>query len=283
MARITVFGALGLLALGGCTTENGMQNGFARLDDWRVAYQARGEGDRAVVFVHGWSGNAGHWHRQMAGLETGRRLVALDLPGHGDSDKPVTGYSMDLFARAVVAVLDDLGIGGAVVVGHSNGVPVARQLHRRWPERVEAMVFVDGPLEPIPAPTLQWMKAAMDRPDYEQFMAGMVAQTPTGDLLPEDVERIRTDALAMPRHVQKGGLEAMSDPEIWTEDPIDVPLLVLKVADPRPGATADYEQRVRRFAPHADYQVWDDATHFLILERPDRFNRLLEDFLARLD
>lgn len=258
-----------------------MENGFAQTDGCRVAYRTRDGGDRAVVFVHGWSGNLGHWHRQMADLRTGRRLVALDLPGHGRSDKPETDYSMDLFARSVLAVLDELEIVRAVLVGHSNGVPVIRQLHRLAPERVEAMVFVDGPLEPIPAPTVQWMKAAMERPDYEQFMASMVQQMPTGELPPEDVERIRADSLAMPLHVQKGGLEAMADPAIWSEDPIDVPLLVLWVADPRPGATEEYEQRVRRLAPHADFHVWD-ATHFLMMEHPDRFCRLLEGFLASL-
>ncbi len=101
--------------------------GAADLDGSQVAYEARGTGDDAIVFVHGWSGDRSHWYRQMDGIATDRRLLAVDLIGHGASDAPDIPYTMNLFARSVAAVLDKLELERAVLVGHSMGVMVVRQ------------------------------------------------------------------------------------------------------------------------------------------------------------
>ena len=76
----------------------------------------------------------------------GKRVIALDLPGHGQSDKPKLDYSMDLFARSVDAVMKKAGVKRAVLVGHSMGTPIARQFYRLHPEKTQGIVVVDGAL-----------------------------------------------------------------------------------------------------------------------------------------
>jgi len=135
------------------------RTGVARLNGWRIAYEARGDSADAVVFVHGGAHDRAAWRYQLAGLRLERRLVALDLIGHGESDKPDVTYSMDLYARSVAAVLDHLGLQRAVLVGHSNGVPTIRQFYRLFPERVEAFVAVDGMFrQTMPRKTVDWME-----------------------------------------------------------------------------------------------------------------------------
>ncbi|MFQ5599610.1 MAG: alpha/beta fold hydrolase [Candidatus Krumholzibacteriia bacterium] len=259
--------------------------GFAEFDGWRVAYEVRGHGDGSIVFVHGGASNRSVWRAQMEGVDLGRRLVAVDLIGHGQSDKPHAAYTMGLLARSVAAVMDDLGIERAVLVGHSNGVPVVRQFSRLYPDRIEALVTVDGPLRrALSKEKAEWMRAVLDSPDYEQFMKMLVEQTPMAGLSAEDLARVQEATLSTPKHVMAGGLDALMDPAIWTEDEIGVPVLVLLSRGPSSQLwTDDYEGFVRRIAPRVEYYVWTDVSHFLTLEQPERFNALIEAFVARVD
>lgn len=98
---------------------------YASLDGARIHYQSYGKGREALVFIHGWSCDLSHWRDQVADFQGRNRVIAVDLPGHGQSDKPKLAYTMDLFARAVDAVLRDAQVDRAVLVGHSMGTPVA--------------------------------------------------------------------------------------------------------------------------------------------------------------
>src|SRR5215470_6980900 len=103
---------------------------FATIDGHRVAYRAAGRGGPALVFVHGWACDMTSWKYQVPAFAKTHRVIAIDLPGHGLSDKPDIAYSMDLFARAVDAVLAADGVRRAVLVGHSMGTMVVRQFYR---------------------------------------------------------------------------------------------------------------------------------------------------------
>src|SRR5262245_43200871 len=100
---------------------------FATLDGSKVHYKDVGSGTEAVVFVHGWSCDSTFWRFQLPTLQGRARAILIDLPGHGQSDKPEIAYTPELFARAVDAVLQDAKVERAVLVGHSNGTPVIRQ------------------------------------------------------------------------------------------------------------------------------------------------------------
>src|SRR6185295_6430396 len=70
----------------------------ARLDGHRVHYETHGVGREALVFVHGWTCNLKSWSLQVPLFAAKTRVIAIDLPGHGQSDKPDIAYTMDLFA-----------------------------------------------------------------------------------------------------------------------------------------------------------------------------------------
>ena len=113
-----------------------------------VRYKAAGRGEPAIVFVHGWTCDMTSFRFQFSEFAKTHRVIAVDLPGHGQSDKPEVVYSMDLFARSIDAVLKDAGVARAVLVGHSMGTPVVRQFYRLHPEKTVALVAVDGSLKP---------------------------------------------------------------------------------------------------------------------------------------
>src|SRR5215470_15309900 len=137
--------------------ETTSQDHFAKLDAMRVHYQNYGEGKEAIVFIHGWSCNLTFWKANIPAFTEQSRVIAIDLPGHGESDKPQVTYSMDLFARAIDAVLQDAKVERATLVGHSMGTPVIRQFYRKYPAKTRALVIVDGSLKPFAN------KAAMEK------------------------------------------------------------------------------------------------------------------------
>jgi pimeloyl-ACP methyl ester carboxylesterase len=109
----------------------------------RISFDVYGEGDRPLVLVHGLLMNRRMFDRlapEMA--RAGNRVITIDLLGHGRSDRPaeMVHYSMAFFAEQVVALLDHLGIGQAVIGGTSLGANTALTVAKDAPERVKAMV-----------------------------------------------------------------------------------------------------------------------------------------------
>jgi pimeloyl-ACP methyl ester carboxylesterase len=114
----------------------------------RIEYDSYGEGDRVIVLVHGLLMNRRMFERLGPALaERGSRAICVDLLGHGRSDRPedLRLYSMPLFARQVVALIDHLGLDSAVVGGTSLGANVALELAARNPRRARGL-FLEMPV-----------------------------------------------------------------------------------------------------------------------------------------
>lgn len=106
---------------------------------------AAGEGAAAVppvVLLHCYTCSINWWDGVITRLATERRVVAIDLLGHGGSDKPRSGYSMENQASLVAQVMNQLGVEGAVVVGHSLGGSVATALAEQSSELVDRLVII---------------------------------------------------------------------------------------------------------------------------------------------
>jgi pimeloyl-ACP methyl ester carboxylesterase len=118
--------------------------GSVRVDGHRLVYDEYGDGDRVVVLLHGLlMRRSMHEPLATALAEQGYRVICLDLLGHGDSDRPADRrlYSMELFGRHVVGVLDALGIGSAVIAGTSLGANTALETAVQAPDRVRGLVL----------------------------------------------------------------------------------------------------------------------------------------------
>src|SRR4051812_15671885 len=167
---------------------------MAKLDGQRIHYKSLGEGATALVFLHGWTCDLTFWRGQVPAFAGKVRMLLIDLPGHGRSDKPRIEYSMEHLARAVDAVLQDAGVQNAVLVGHSMGTPVARQFYRLFPRKTRAIVAVDGALKFLDKPAeFDSFVASLAGPDYKQIQAKMI-----DGMLPETMPaRLRTSVKAI--------------------------------------------------------------------------------------
>ena len=141
-----------------------------RLHGHRVVYRVGGdlESDRPVLLlVHGMAGSSSTWRDVLPKLAQRFTVVAPDLPGHGESDKPLQDYSLGAHANSLRDLMIALGIDRATVVGQSLGGGVAMQLAYQYPRHCERLVLVSsGGL----GAEVSWMLRALTLPGVEYLM-----------------------------------------------------------------------------------------------------------------
>jgi pimeloyl-ACP methyl ester carboxylesterase len=259
---------------------------FAVLDGNKIHYDSFGAGDEAVVFIHGWTCDSTFWKAQAPIYEQ-RRSLLIDLPGHGLSDKPEIPYTMELFARAVDAVMTDAKIRKVTLAGHSMGTPVAVQFLRMHPAKVAGLVIVDGfiPQPPKTDAEREKQKAqsaervkAYRAPDYKSVATRMLDFMFTKQTDPSLRNEIQTKMLSAPQYVMASAMEGMMAMEPLTES---YPRLPVEAIMMKRGNSAAYQEFLKQHFSLVGYREFDDAGHFLMMEQPEKFNEILREFLDR--
>lgn len=247
----------------------------------RIHYRSWGRGRDALVLIHGWTCDMSYFAPQVAHFADRMRVIAIDLPGHGQSDKPEIDYTQPFFAESVRRVLDDAHVKRAVLLGHSMGTQVARQFYRMYPQRTLGLVSLDGSLKAMitDQKTIDMILASLRGPGYAAAAArmvdGMLAAAPDSAYK----THIREVMLGTPQYVVASAATGMFDLKLWNDEPINVPTLLIHAKSPV--WTDEYEKYVRRIAPNVDYVVMDGVSHFLHTEKPAAVNALIDTFLAK--
>jgi pimeloyl-ACP methyl ester carboxylesterase len=257
-----------------------------------------GGAELPIVFVHGLSGSWQNWLEQLPHFGRSRRVVAFDLPGFGASEMPAEKITIPGYGRLVDALLDELGIEAAVLVGNSMGGFIAAEVAIQYPARVERLVLVSAAGLTIEYQRREralaalhrferalrlwsgWLGSQADwltrRPRARRLMMGFVARRPDRLPAPLIAEQIRGSGT--PGFVD--ALDALTDYPIRDRlAKIACPTLIVWGREDRlvPVRDADlFEQLI----PDARKVVWGDTGHVAMLERPLAFNRLLDAFLA---
>ena len=252
---------------------------WTTLDGARIHYVNYGKGSDAIVLIHGWTMNVDNWRDQFADFTKRSRVIAIDLPGHGQSDKPTLAYSMDYFARAVDAVMRDAKVKRAVLMGHSMGTPIARQFYRKYPKKTLGIVVVDGALRSFGDKAMRdRMLAGVRSPNYKEMGTQMLTAM-SGGLSAEAQQRIRTSFGNTPHHVVVSAMEGMADASIWGDDKINVPVLAIMARNPF--YPANMEATYREIAPNVDFRIWDGVGHFVMMAKPKEFNEAVLAFFDK--
>jgi len=258
--------------------------GSFEVEDLRLSYEIHGTGPRTFVFLHGILLDA-QMNRRLADdlAETGNRVILLDLPGHGRSDKPrhASAHRMDSYAHYVVALLDELEIEEAVIGGVSLGANVALQVAVRAPGRVRGLVVEMPVLEwAVPAaamiflPLLLGVHYAAPLARAIAFVARRVPRTRIGAL-----DSFVTTLTLDPEEsaaVLHGMLVGPITPTYEERQAIDAPALVIghKIDMIHPFTDADH---LTRQLPHA--RLLEAHSIFELRVTPDRLTSQIGEFL----
>lgn len=127
-----------------------------------------------IVCIHGLTANHTCWQSMADVLAPHHRLVAYDLRGRGESDKPPKGYSLETHAMDLGGLLDRLGLKSAIIMGHSLGAHIGLYFAAHYPKRVRKLVLVDGGIDVRPE-ILDSLGPAINRiglefPSMEMFL-----------------------------------------------------------------------------------------------------------------
>ena len=248
---------------------------YAKYGDVKVHYRDQGNGKNALVFVHGWTCAIDSWKGQFAGFP-GKRVIFIDLPGHGKSDKPQTAYTMEYFARAIDAVMRDAGVKKAVLVGHSMGTPVVRNFYKLYPDKTLGLVLVDGSLRPFGDKQAGDKFVGMIKANYKTFVPGMIDNL-TVKAEPALKNEIKTTMLATPEYVGISAMESLMDEKSYPQEKIAVPVMVFLVDGNWPPDTEDY---LRSVTTTIKIHKWQGVDHFMMLEKPEVFNQSIGIFIT---
>jgi pimeloyl-ACP methyl ester carboxylesterase len=246
----------------------------------RLYYREAGSGDPAVLLVHGWTCDHRYLEPQLRHLRRSHRVVAVDLLGHGRSDKPKQDYPISGFAEDLAFLIEQLGLSRPVAIGHSMGALVCVELARQLPDRVAAVVLLDaGPI----------VKTGALRATFEQLVAGLrtaairEVQRDFIDrflFLPsDDLERrawITREMLSGPEHVAAACFQGMAE---WDGEAalraLRIP--VLHIAAERP---PNPPAALAALCPQLVNGQTVGAGHFHQLEVPEQVNAMIDRFLA---
>ncbi len=247
----------------------------ATVDGIAIHSTVRGKGPKAIVFVHGWTCDESSWQNQVPFFKKKYRVITLDLPGHGKSGSPTSGpLTMELFARSIEAVRVEAKARKIVLVGHSMGTPVIREYARLYPANVAALVSVDGVLHlsgSPNAPNPDRMKGPEGLQNREAMIRGMFGKSAT----PAIQDHILKMMLAAPETTAYQAMVATFDASNWTEDRFTVPALGI-YAD---HSASDDPQYFKKIFPNGSTVEVPGTGHFVMLEKPEEFNKILAAFL----
>jgi non-heme chloroperoxidase len=235
----------------------------------RLHYAEQGDpaGD-TVLLLHGYGDSWFSWSRVLPGLTPGRRAIALDLRGHGDSDRPAQGYAVRELAEDVVGFMAARHIARAAVVGHSMGSFVAQQVALAAPRRVSRLVLVGSGT----APTrfngmleLQRVVNALPDPVPEAFIREFQESTIHRGVPEEFLERVVAESSKLPARPERLRAEGIPTLMLWGD---------------RDGMSSRAEQEALTMLLGGELKAYDDTGHAPHWERPDELAADLEEFLG---
>lgn len=243
-----------------------------------ISFEVHGDGEPALVFVHGWSCDARYWSAQTPLFSLKHRVIILDLAGHGHSGMGRSKYTMGSFGEDVRAVVEATDTKKAILVGHSMGGYVIAEAARLMPDRVIGLIGVDT-LENIEYSMTSEDREAMIAPFREDFQTG--TRDFVGQMIsPRADESLRewiiSDMSAAPPWVALSSMEEMVSLHVTGELPgifseVRVPVVTVN-ADKWP---IDFDANRRHMLSY-EAIVIPDSDHFLMIDKPDEFNDALE-------
>jgi pimeloyl-ACP methyl ester carboxylesterase len=257
---------------------------------FRCFYAEFGQGGPPIVLLHGWSGDSTDWSAQIPDLAERARVIVLDLRGHGRSQATRDGYEAVELGRDVIAVLEALALGPADLVGHSLGGILASFVALRRPDLVRSLLLVDPAYGQPPARCGEVMEIIGDPDSADSGRRATVAADLPSPLSDEAGRRRsarrRLQAEGLGSHVVwetfrgmfcgPGGLGVLPTSEALVRDRRH-PTLAIYAYRP----TWEWERSLSSTPERC--LLWQNVSHFLHDDHPDRFNAAASAWLTTVD
>ncbi|HYP53612.1 MAG TPA: alpha/beta hydrolase [Pyrinomonadaceae bacterium] len=250
----------------------------------RLRYAVQGDpAGQPVVMLHGYTDSSFSFSRAMPLLDPSLRVYALDLRGHGDSERPAGGYALGDFAADVLAFMDELELERAALVGHCRGSLVAQRVALDAPRRVSRLVLVSSMTAARNIEGMGELRQAVESFDdavSAEFAREFQTGTVYGPLPEEFMDGVVAESLKVPARVWRATLAGLlEDDHAARLVEIRTPTLVLW-GDRDALLTRAEQDSLSALLPAAELKVYAETGHSPQWERPERFARDLEAFVG---
>jgi pimeloyl-ACP methyl ester carboxylesterase len=252
-------------------------------DGESISYRVVGDGWRDIILVHGWSVSGAVYDNLVTELQAdGYRLLIPDLRGTGDSSKPATGYTIDKYARDVLAVARDARAGRFVLVGHSMGGAIAQKVAAMRPGRIEGLVLM-SPVPasgfPLPPANYQLFYDSAEDPALKELIFNISSV----DLQPSDLQNLMDSAATVTPTASRESLAAWTGADFADElDRIRAETLVLVSDDPFMNPTFLQQTVADPIGPNATVQYFPGAGHYVQVEMAAQTASTIDSFISGL-
>lgn len=313
--KIIVMGGVVLMALSGCSSTRGWYHlptaefdqidyGYqvhkAEVRNITVGYLDEGQGD-VVLLIHGLGSNAKAWQRNIPALAANHRVLAVDLPGYGVSDKGYYDYSLSFYGQVLTELLDQLGVAQATWIGHSMGGQIALVAALNHPDRVAKIGLISpAGFEAFTDGEGDWLRKAVS-PDFVRdttirniavnLNSNFHDTPPEADFMITDRIRVR-GAKDFPRYcyaVAENVGAMLDEPVLERLGEITQPTLVLFGENDNlipnrflhGGRTAVVAAAGTAQIPGARLELLAECGHFVQFEKPEQTNAAILELLGR--
>jgi pimeloyl-ACP methyl ester carboxylesterase len=247
---------------------------FVTLDNGvTLQYAEHGHGrGQVVIFLHGYTDSWFSFSEVLDRLPARYHGYALSQRGHGDSDKPLTGYEMADFAADVAAFMDHFGIRRAAVVGHSMGSVIAQRFTLDYPERVSKLVLIGASANPGNPGLVEFLDfvQTLEDPLDPAFVYDFQASTLFGPVPPAFLATVVSESLKVPVRVWQAALAGLVAEDTRSElGSIAAPTLILWGDKDTIFPLSD-QLELQAGIPGATLTIYQDVGHGLHWEQPGR-------------
>ncbi|MBW1764788.1 MAG: alpha/beta hydrolase [Deltaproteobacteria bacterium] len=267
---------VGIAVLISCTIQP--ENVAISSDGVEIRYNVQGEGEPALIFVHGFSRSHNDWARQMDYFSDRYTVVALDLAGFGESGNNRDNWTMEAFGSDVVSVIEHLNLNKVILIGHSMGTPAIMKAAIQNQGKIIGLVPVDmlddvgqkrsaEEIEKI----VEGYKNMMINPTEEIVRSWFVKEIDE-ELVSEFVNYYNTDFKVGWEESIRSTMKWISDSQPDDLTKIDIPICCINSDLSIP----DYDL-VRQYSQNFNAKIIKGVGHFVMIEAQDEFNRLLEE------
>jgi non-heme chloroperoxidase len=252
----------------------------------KIPFAEQGDpGSLPVLFLHGYTDSWRSFEGVLPLLPRSIRAIAISQRGHGDADRPMSGYRASDLAADLASLMDTLGVESAVIVGHSMGSYTAQRFAIDNPHRTRGLVLAGSYSTAKGDAGIEELRDAVSTlvdpidPDFvRSFQESTLAQTVSAELL----DAVIGESLKVPARIWREAAESLARDDHWARlGEIRVPALVVW-GDRDDLFSRSEQERLVNAIPQARLLVYSGAGHALHWEEPARFARDVAEFAASL-
>jgi len=258
----------------------------------RIAYIDEGTGSKTIILIHGLASNAGFWRYNISELAKEYRVIAIDLPGYGRSQKADKfAYSMPFFANSVYQMIGELKLGKVVLVGHSMGGQIGLTLALNHPEVLDRLILAaPAGFEPFGRGEGDWLKSVITIEGVKTTSEEGIRRNLASNFYNwrDDLEWMVEERARMAKakefddfaYTVTRSVAAMVDqPTVKKLDKISLPVTIIHgefdglIPNPylHPGVTEDVYLAAVGNLPNYKIVTIPDAGHMIQIEKPEAF------------